>query len=486
MDLGWNSDFETSLLNDWGGNTETNSTNSQLSNDDDDDDNNKGKTEKTNNDESKRSFARSSPRDNGEDGILGHDNLKPVTISRLTSFNMEYEASPSEKSKSKSSDSGKQRLGAANSDSDSGEQESQNPASSSSGSSSGRGRRRHQHETKSASRVAPAAPVSITASLSSSKDTVSTAGSSSLPSARSQQHQQGASLSTTSSFGKSTTITQPRLHPLAMQSSAKCPSHGTDKPQVLASMPMNPGLHHQQGIYPMNLIENALHDRTAASYAASLASLQQVHQQAMMAPPNEPAAPTPVPTFNPHQHVSHTPNFFQPAPPPPAQQQQHQQAPHASVTISSSKQPASSKPKKSRSRRKGKQQPSANNPPPFYLFDAPIELRANFMQSQRRLGIPVINDCNSYHYGETVKGFHPQGINGTNGTNGDGNQPFTVPVQLIDARHGGNRPGTGRVKNEREQKRAQKITELIDQLRVNMENGGWKVEMRSKFHTLSS
>jgi hypothetical protein len=206
----------------------------------------------------------------------------------------------------------------------------------------------------------------------------------------------------------------------------------------------------------------------------------------MMAPPNEPAAPTPVPTFNPHQHVSHTPNFFQPAPPPPAQQQQHQQAPHASVTISSSKQPASSKPKKSRSRRKGKQQPSANNPPPFYLFDAPIELRANFMQSQRRLGIPVINDCNSYHYGETVKGFHPQGINGTNGTNGDGNQPFTVPVQLIDARHGGNRPGTGRVKNEREQKRAQKITELIDQLRVNMENGGWKVEMRSKFHTLSS
>jgi hypothetical protein len=269
-----------------------------------------------------------------------------------------------------------------------------------------------------------------------------------------------------------------------MQSSAKCPSHGTDKQQVLASMPMNGGLHHQQGIYPMNLIENALHDRTAASYAASLASLQQVHQQAMMAPPNKPVAPTPVPTFNPLHHASHTPNFFQPAPSAPSQQQHQQQAPHASVTTSShQQQPASSKPKKSRSRRKGKQQPSANNPPPFYLFDAPIELRANFMQSQRRLGIPVINDCNSYHYGETVKGFHPQGINGTNR---DSQQPNTVPVQLIDARHGGNRPGTGRVKNEREQKRAQKITELIDQLRVNMENGGWKVEMRSKFHTLSS
>jgi hypothetical protein len=27
---------------------------------------------------------------------------------------------------------------------------------------------------------------------------------------------------------------------------------------------------------------------------------------------------------------------------------------------------------------------------------------------------------------------------------------------------------------------------LIDQLRINMENGGWKVEMRSKFHTLQS
>ena len=59
-------------------------------------------------------------------------------------------------------------------------------------------------------------------------------------------------------------------------------------------------------------------------------------------------------------------------------------------------------------------------------------------------------------------------------------------MQLIDARHGSRPGGSGRVKNEREQKRAQKITELIEQLRINMEIGGWKVEMRSKFHTLSS
>jgi hypothetical protein len=131
---------------------------------------------------------------------------------------------------------------------------------------------------------------------------------------------------------------------------------------------------------------------------------------------------------------------------------------------------------------------SRQKPPPFYLFDAPIELRANFMQSQRKLGIPVTHDCNSYHYGETVKGFHPQSLTMDNNNPGCDIQQGAAPVhvQLIDARHGGNRRGTGRVKNEREQKRAQKITELIEQLRVNMENGGWKVEMRSKFHTLSS
>lgn len=134
---------------------------------------------------------------------------------------------------------------------------------------------------------------------------------------------------------------------------------------------------------------------------------------------------------------------------------------------------------------------SASKAPPFYLFDAPVELRANFMQNQRRLGLPIQHDPNSYHYGETVKGFHPQQLLNqqqamTLRAKGLPSQIPPAPVQLIDARHNGNRRNpSGRVKNEREQKRAQKITELIEQLRINMEQGGWKVEMRSKFYTLS-
>jgi hypothetical protein len=42
------------------------------------------------------------------------------------------------------------------------------------------------------------------------------------------------------------------------------------------------------------------------------------------------------------------------------------------------------------------------------------------------------------------------------------------------------------VKNAKEQKRAQQITNLIEQLRVKMEKDGWKIEVNSKFHTLSS
>jgi hypothetical protein len=40
-------------------------------------------------------------------------------------------------------------------------------------------------------------------------------------------------------------------------------------------------------------------------------------------------------------------------------------------------------------------------------------------------------------------------------------------------------------RNEREQVRAKKITQLIDELRVNMQKEGWKEEMKSKYDTLS-
>ena len=129
---------------------------------------------------------------------------------------------------------------------------------------------------------------------------------------------------------------------------------------------------------------------------------------------------------------------------------------------------------------------STTPPPPFFLFDAPVELRLNFMQSQRIHGLPVTEDNNSYHYGVAVNGFHPQlsGQPSSGPVSNCNTNHFSSPVQLVDGRHGNRK--AGRIKNEREQRRAQKITELIDQLREKMEKGGWKVEVKSKFNTLSS
>jgi hypothetical protein len=114
------------------------------------------------------------------------------------------------------------------------------------------------------------------------------------------------------------------------------------------------------------------------------------------------------------------------------------------------------------------------NAPPFLLFDAPVELRHNFIQSQRALGIPVLQDNNSYHFGLAVNGYHPQHSDNDNSH---------VP-KLIDGRHGD--IGSKRLKNAKEQKRAQRITDLIEELRIQMEHDGWQVGMKSKLHTLSS
>jgi hypothetical protein len=108
------------------------------------------------------------------------------------------------------------------------------------------------------------------------------------------------------------------------------------------------------------------------------------------------------------------------------------------------------------------------SPPPFLLFDAPIELRANFIASQRAHGFPTLDDNNSFHY---QRHQHPM--------------RNAIAPRLVDGRHGG--IGSKRVKNEREQKRTQKITDLIDQLRDKMEEGGWKVGgTKSKYATLST
>jgi hypothetical protein len=114
--------------------------------------------------------------------------------------------------------------------------------------------------------------------------------------------------------------------------------------------------------------------------------------------------------------------------------------------------------------------PAATHPP-FLLFDAPVELRANFIASQRAHGFPILDDNNSFHYQHP-----PQFLQ---------QQMFLPEVHLVDGRHGGIR--NKRVKNEREQKRTQKITDLIDQLRNKMEEGGWKVGgTKSKYATLST
>ena len=106
-------------------------------------------------------------------------------------------------------------------------------------------------------------------------------------------------------------------------------------------------------------------------------------------------------------------------------------------------------------------------PPPFLLFDAPIELRANFIASQQAQGFPALDDNNSFHYQRQAQ------------------QRNVVAPRLVDGRHGS--IGSKRVKNEREQKRTQKITDLIDQLRDKMEEGGWKVGgTKSKYATLST
>jgi len=217
-------------------------------------------------------------------------------------------------------------------------------------------------------------------------------------------------------------------------------------------------------------------------------------------------------------------------PPPSTQQQQHYHHQQPSL-------PAKSTAETSQTKQINEQQ---ENPPPFFLFDAPCELRYNFLQSQRMHdSLPTLstitNDSNSYHYGMAVNGFHPQlnaQVNpvlplsvagfGVVGDCGGGNSSTLLPnnsnssasnshpnlqgggggcssslsstttsynpvVQLIDGRYKGKRSTAGgKERNEREQRRAQKITELIEKLRLSMVKGGWKVEMKSKYHTLTT
>lgn len=200
-----------------------------------------------------------------------------------------------------------------------------------------------------------------------------------------------------------------QLHPLAIQASANCPPYDSANPTPLDLQ--------QAALLPLAM--NALAAGATLPPFLLQAGLAAAAQLNITGPPQA-AAPTNAPTTAP------APSNDGSAPAPPS-------------TISAA--------------------------PPFLLFDAPVELRANFMQSQRAHGLPVLFDNNQYHFGVAVNGFHPQ------------------TTRLVDGRHGD--IGDKRAKNAKEQRRAQRIAELIDDLRIKMEKGGWNVGLKSKLNTLS-
>lgn len=130
------------------------------------------------------------------------------------------------------------------------------------------------------------------------------------------------------------------------------------------------------------------------------------------------------------------------------------------------------------------------------------ELTANFRN----------NPNVSVHYGMAVNGFHPQVNARVNpvfplsnsaatatqqtlaGGTGKGTSGPNKSRQQSRGRGNANNAAAGaasthtrnsRERNNREQLRAQKITQLISELRENIEKGGWQQEMKSKYQTLS-
>ena len=108
------------------------------------------------------------------------------------------------------------------------------------------------------------------------------------------------------------------------------------------------------------------------------------------------------------------------------------------------------------------------------------------------------------HYGVTVNGFHPQvnarvnpvvpgagmshrppSLGGAPGTLVRHGQPAVVSSVASSSKPSGSHARSSLERNQREAERAQKITRLITDIRVSMEEGGWKEEMKSKYQTLS-
>merc|ERR1712238_221616 len=98
------------------------------------------------------------------------------------------------------------------------------------------------------------------------------------------------------------------------------------------------------------------------------------------------------------------------------------------------------------------------------------------------------NDPNAFHYGMAINGFHPKLNALVNpimpASLGAAILPNGKRVELIDGRFRDKKKTTER--NEREQQRAMKITEVIDKLRETMESDGWKCQRKSKYQILCS
>ena len=271
-----------------------------------------------------------------------------------------------------------------------------------------------------------------------------------------------------------------KLHPLGIQSFANCPPH------VAGTLPM---VSLQTPTTYMPLLYNPLLGTTTVppQHMLGLPTTGNTHPPApaptdikapLVPAPNAAIATAPTttaPLVHPNHNAVAAPTPVTTPPPP---------APTKATTKRATRGQSKKRRGKTANQKQQQQPQEPQQPPPFYLFDAPIELRTNFLQSQQ---VHSLQDSNALHYGMAVNGFHPQ-------VNAQVNPVLPVPSAapssgsfppLMDAR--GKKPKkTGKERNEREQKRAQKITELIEKLRVSMEDGGWKVEVKSKYHTLST
>lgn len=278
------------------------------------------------------------------------------------------------------------------------------------------------------------------------------------------------------------------LHPQAIQSSAMCPPYSRILPPYPNSEHVYPAPSQQDNLaanfYGVNLgrvpAAAAANSALPAPFAPSMQNVLQgansnfarFQQQNVSSLANNYRLAR-------NTDAANASNCSPPAPSPPTAPKR--KSTRARQRNSTQKQYVSSSVKSGSSSGNSSQKKKA---PPFLLFDSPVELRISFNQNQRRLGMPVKHDCNSYHYGESVNGFHPQHL-GTTTKHGSHQGFESANVQLIDGRHAP-QATTGRIKNEREQKRAQKITELIDQLGDIMKEGGWDIATKSKYQTLSS